>query len=164
VRGNTCANGSGVATPRGRRAWVFQASPARYQIEESLQAEREEFWNLRQHAKQIAVGDRVFIWMSGEAAGIYAIGTVTTPPEVRPDSSAGLDYWLAKQEGLRLLPRVVVRYERVLLDRPLRKVFLEADPALWNMNIIRSPRGTNFAVRTDEWRALAAWLDLDSET
>lgn len=56
-------------------------------------------------------------------------------------------------------PSARVRYERILIDRPLLKVFLEADPNLWDLKIIRSPRGTNVSLQESEWRALTDWLD-----
>lgn len=148
---------------RGPRIWIFQANPARYRILESLQTETEEYWNLRQHAREVAPGDRVLIWLSGEEAGVYALGTVTTAPILTADSPTGQAYWNDKAAGKRTRARVWVRYERVLLDRPLLKDFIACDPDLWNLAILRQPRGTNFPVTDAEWRALRGWLE-DSAT
>jgi hypothetical protein len=144
---------------RRKRHWLFQANPNKYRINESLRAEQHEEWNLNQHAKDIATGDRVGIWICGELAGLYAIGTVASSPVVKADSEAGIGYWTNPQDGRRPKPRVQVRYDRVFLDRPLLKQYIEADPALEEMQILRSPRGTNFPLSSEEWAALEAWLD-----
>jgi 5-methylcytosine-specific restriction protein B len=141
------------------QTWIFQANPNKYRIEESLQVEQAEYWNLNQHARKVRAGDRVLIWISGKDAGIYALGTVVDDPYSRPDSPAGISYWYNPVEGQQVKPRVLVRYNRIFLDRPLHKVFLEFDPVLSNMKILRFAQGTNFAVTEEEWLAINSWLD-----
>jgi predicted RNA-binding protein with PUA-like domain len=147
-----------ATTTATRPTWIFQANPKRYDIERSLRAEREELWNLRQHAKAVKAGDRALIWLSGPKAGIYAIGTVLADPIIQADTPTGIGYWVSKREGQRAIARVPVRYERILLDRPLQKVFLDADLALQGLRILHFPRGTVFAVTEAEWQAIALWL------
>ncbi|MCL4261677.1 MAG: EVE domain-containing protein [Anaerolineae bacterium] len=142
-----------------KSTWIFQANPNRYEIFESLTGEKEEYWNLNQNAGKVKVGDRVLIWISGNAAGIYALGTVISNPVTRPDSVKGLKYWITKKAGQKTKPRVLVRYDRVFLDNPLLKLFLECDPALWDLKVIRAPQGTNFPVSEEEWQAIEEWLD-----
>lgn len=141
------------------RYWIFQANPIRYRIHESLVHEREEWWNLNQHGTEVRVGDRVAIWISGSESGIYAMGTVVEGPIQRPDSISGQNYWQDAREGRKVKSRVRVRYEKVLLERPLLKVLLEADPELWDLGVIRAPRGTNFPMRKEEWWALQNWIN-----
>lgn len=140
------------------RSWIFQANPNIYRIEESLAVERLELWNLRQHVKQIKKGDTVFIWISGTNAGIYAIGTVISEPEMRMDSEVGKSYWTSSRDGSRIYPRVWIRYDRVLLDHPLYRDFLKCDPILDSLQVIQSPRGTNFSVTENQRKALDIWL------
>lgn len=137
--------------------WIFQASPAHYDIEASLKTENVELWNLRQHASKVNTGDRVLIWISGKKSGIYAVGEVTTQPVDRLDSSTGKSYWKSTG-GHQVWPRVEVRYNRVLLERPLLKRYLEFDAALSNLKILKQPRGTNFSVTPAEWEAIEYWL------
>ncbi len=87
------------------------------------------------------------------------MGTVITNPISRPDSAKGIDYWITKKAGQKSKPRVLVRYEQVLLDTPLLKLFLECDPALWELKILRAPYGTNFSVNEEEWLAIKEWLE-----
>lgn len=83
-----------------------------------------------------------------------------TEPEVRPDSEAGMSYWLTKRDGRQPIARVEIEYDKILLDKPLLKEFIQCDPALWNLKILVSPRGTNFAVSLEEAEAIRTWLDL----
>lgn len=142
-----------------RATWIFQANPAKYDIHTSLRVEAEEYWNCNQHHKKIRTGDRVLIWISGKRSGVYALGTVVSDPVVRPDSAKGQGYWADPENGRRVRPRVRVRYERVFLDKPLYRDFLQCDPDLWNLSIFARPVGTNFPVREAEWRSLEGWLN-----
>ena len=142
------------------RTWIFQANPNKYRIHETLQLEQD-YWNLKQHAKDIHIGDRVLIWICGKEAGIYATGKVLTEPAIRPDSATGMVYWLTPKDGLRPIARVLVQYDKILLNTPLFKAFIQCDPDLWNLKILNSLRGTNFAVSEEEWRAISTWLDLN---
>src|SRR4051812_2923132 len=91
-----------------RRTWIFQANPQKYRIFDSLQSVQEEWWTLNQFTREVHVGDRVLIWVSGKNAGIYAIGTVVEEPIVRPDSVEELIRWVDRAEGLQEKPRVLV--------------------------------------------------------
>lgn len=142
-----------------RRTWIFQANPKRYRIEESLRVESDELWNLNQHAQKVRAGDRVLVWMSGPRAGIYAVGSIISDPAETPDTPIGQGYWTNERDGVHPRPRVLVAYERVLIDRPLLKCYLECDPSLDDLQVLRQPRGTNFPVTEEEWDALKAWLE-----
>lgn len=142
-----------------RRTWIFQANPNKYHIFESLRNETEELWNLNQHAREVAPGDRVLIWISGEKAGIYAVGTVITAPILMADTPSGQRYWIDKASGKWVKARVRVRYDQVLLEHPLLKDIIACDPDLWDLTILRRPRGTNFPVTANEWQAIQGWLE-----
>lgn len=124
------ARSAGKPRRQGTRTWIFQANPAKYRISDSLRAEREEYWNLRQHATEVTLGDRVLIWLSGKRAGVYALGTVVSAATETADSPTGQAYWNDKKAGERPIPRVWVRYDHILLDRPLLKEFIACDPDL----------------------------------
>jgi len=144
-----------MSTPQ---TWIFQANPAKYKILESLKSKQKELWNLRQHAKDVMIGDRVLIWISGKDAGIYAIGTVRSSPAKMPDSEEDMPFWIAPEEGKRVISRVWVEYSKIFLEKPLYRRFIEFDPVLENLAIIKFPRGTNFKVQEAEWIAIENWL------
>lgn len=138
--------------------WIFQASPKRYDITTSLLVETCELWNCNQHVTKIKNGDRVIIWISGSKAGIYAVGKVISDPMLRPDSTVGIGYWANILDGMESKPRVLVEYEHTLLERPILRKFLQWDPELWGLSVFKQPRGTNFTVTEDEWRAIEVWI------
>jgi predicted RNA-binding protein with PUA-like domain len=140
------------------RSWIFQANPKKYEIFTSLSTEKAERWNARQHVKEINIGDRVYIWICGPQAGIYGVGTILTLPAVMQDTPAGIRYWTDPADGRRPIARVDVRYDRIMLDRPLLKPYLRADPVLRNLSILRMWRGTNFPVEPNEARVIEEWL------
>lgn len=148
--------------PEWRRTWIFQANPKKYRILDSLVAEKEELWNLNQHAHAVQEGDRVLIWISGDNAGIYAVGTVVSMPMFTQDTPSGMRYWLTPAEGTKVKPRVLVRYDRLLLDLPLTKAFLMTDPILSELRILKCAMGTNFAVTDEQCCALDDWLEDDT--
>ncbi len=97
---------------------------------------------------EIADGDTVLLWTAGDAAGIYATGTIfgTTFQRDReewegddaPPSSLAIQYKL----------------EHILLDHPVLRRDLLEDPVLKDLSVIRQPQGTNFPVTAEQWKAL----------
>ena len=130
--------------------WIFQANPSRYDIHTSLRREAEELWNCNQHFRRIKSGDRVLVWVSGDEAGIYAVGSILNDPVLRSDSAQGMTYWTDPRQGRQERPRVQVRYDQIFVNDPLLKSFLQCDPELWNLSIFANPRGTNFKVTAGE--------------
>lgn len=141
-----------------RATWIFQANPNYYDIHQSLGVESKDLWGCVQHTEKISAGDRALIWISGKQAGIYAVGTILSNPELRPDSSIGMKYWTNPSIGQKPRPRVWVNFERVLVNNPLFKKYLLWDPKLDNLSILSNPRGTNFKVTQSEWEAIEVWL------
>jgi len=59
--------------------WMFQCNPKRYDL---LAAARKGFsdqWSMKQHRDTVAVGDRVYFFISGPEAGIYVVAQVVSP-------------------------------------------------------------------------------------
>jgi EVE domain len=142
----------------GPQAWIFQGNPRRYANLQMLTTQPGELWNLRQYAREVRVGDRVYIWLAGEAAGIYAVGTVLTSPVMMVDSPLGIRQWTDPREGRLVFPRVEVCYDRVLLDQPLLKQYLRTDPILRDLTILRMPRATNYPLTAAQAGAIEDWL------
>jgi hypothetical protein len=71
----------------------------KYDIRRSLHCETSELWGLRQHQRDVRAGDRVYVWVSGEEAGIYAIGSVRSDPVIMPEDDQGMQYWIDREQG-----------------------------------------------------------------
>ncbi len=100
-------------------SWIFQANQKRYRIFDAIQELEQDQWRVPQHASRIRAGDKVYIWVAGKRAGIYAKGSVLTPPRRMPVESEDLVYWVDPKEVDPNETRVLVSYEHKLLDRPL---------------------------------------------
>ena len=72
---------------RGRttQAFVFQSDPKKWDIVTALVDERSGNYAVNQMRSQIGVGDTIYFRRTGQASGIYAIGTVTSLPENTPN-------------------------------------------------------------------------------
>jgi len=148
-------------SPISERVWIFQADPERYEIIKALKDDEigdEMHWSVNQYKQEIKKGHTGIIWQSGEKAGIYAITKILTDPTVMEESDAEKEYWLdpKDEEGAKL--RVKMKITK--LRSPLLKEKIKSTNGLQYMSIFRSPRGTNFPVKPDEWniiRDLIIW-------
>ena len=62
-------------------AWIFQGNPRKFEIDEYVARYPELiYWYTPRHASEIQLGDRVFLWRSGDEAGAIAIGSVVEEP------------------------------------------------------------------------------------
>jgi hypothetical protein len=140
------------------RVWIFQANPKMYDLvgylgKPSTKPGSVDSWLLRQYADQVSDGDTVLLWVAGDAAGIYATGTILgesftrqraewEPPDA-PETSLAIRY----------------RVEHVLLDKPVLRSQLMNHPVLKDLLILRRPSGTNFPVTEEQWEALRPLID-----
>jgi predicted RNA-binding protein with PUA-like domain len=129
--------------------WLFQSNPKYYRILDAIRDLEEMPWLVTRYGKQIAVGDGVLVWMSGEQAGIYAIAEIVSPPQVLTELP-DLDYWL-DSDRTKDKSFVTIRFLRKLLGQPLRRTELKQDRILANLLVIRAPNSTNFKVTLEEW-------------
>jgi predicted RNA-binding protein with PUA-like domain len=130
--------------------WLFQGNPKYYRILDAIRDLEAIPWRVTRYSKDIAVGDGVLVWMSGEKAGIYAIAEVIEPVQVLtelPDK----DYWIDLSKADSKL-HTTIRCIRKLLGQPLRRSELLYDRTLKNLLVIRAPSSTNFKVTPEEWQ------------
>ena len=60
-------------------AWMFQCNPQRYSLLAAAETGSVDQWSMKQHRETVAVGDRVYFFISGPAAGIYVVAQVVSP-------------------------------------------------------------------------------------
>ena len=53
--------------------WLFQSSPKYYYVLDAIRNFEQMLWLVTRYGKDMAPGDGVLIWKSGDKAGIYAI-------------------------------------------------------------------------------------------
>jgi len=118
-------------------AWIFQTNPTRYDlIERATSSTSEETWAMNQHRDVVAVGDLVYFYVSGSNAGIYVKGHVSRPVfDIQNDDSFGR--W-----------KVGITFD-ALVEPPLARGELLADPVLSDVQVFTRSQGTNFAISED---------------
>jgi 5-methylcytosine-specific restriction enzyme A len=135
--------------------WILQANPSIYRIFDALgDAEAIRTWTVAHHHQVIAPGDELALWASGPRSGVYAFGLVTEPAEFRPDDQD--PYWESPAEKNEPKWRIGIRVTDVL-ERPIPRSAIAADPALASMLIVRMPGGGNpFLVDEAQWQAICS--------
>ena len=148
---------AGTHPARGRKVWIFQANPKRYDLLDflarpSTQPGIVDDWTLRQHAKDVSDADTVLLWTAGDQAGIYATGTVVGESFMRPRQD-----W-EPENAPPESPTIHYRLDRIL-DHPVLRRDLVNHPVLKDLSVIRQPQGTNFPVTVQQWEALRPLIE-----
>ncbi len=113
--------------------WVFQCDPARYDLLTAIASGWGEDWSMNQHREEAAVGDRVWFRISGEQAGLYAVGEISSLPYRREDETE-FGAW-----GIDVSFKALVR-------PPLLREEIGADPMLSQIRALAGSMGTNFPI------------------
>jgi predicted RNA-binding protein with PUA-like domain len=149
--------------------WIFQCNPDDFDVDEYLrritaQNPSEFRWNVRQHAKDMAKGDQVFIWRAagnrGCQRGIIAMGElIGSPRQMRVDPpSRGC--WLTDEPGrMALRVEAVVRRICIGTKETIPADRLKQDPVVSNMGILKCPRATNFRITAEVAKRLKALVE-----
>ena len=138
-----------------RRSWIFQGNPKLFRIDEYLASRSEVVWSVNQNKLEIEPGDRVYLWRSGAAAGIVAIGRVVSKVQSMPDDVPELWIGPARQDSGpadRVCVRVLKRQEPALSRERVMKV-------LPKLTFLRASQGTNFPISEGEADTLDEELD-----
>jgi len=138
--------------------WLFQANPKFYNLVESLADTKvgdQDGWSVTRYRDEMRIGDVAVFWQSGKDAGIYALGELIDEPYER-------DWEPTRKESeerpyLKTEWWVPLKFT-LILGQPITRQTLLAHPVLQNMQVIRSPTGTNFRVAPEEWDAIKALL------
>ena len=139
------------------RWWIFQASPAYYNLPLALKELRSMSWEVKQHAGEIKSGHRVFLWESGSQAGLVALATIKSDPASMPMPSSEAPYATDAARFASPELRVQLHVDEVLPTRLLRRDLLNL-PGLRELSILRGPQGTNFRVQQEEADVLLSLL------
>ena len=135
--------------PLESNAWVFQANPQYYDLKSAIKSLDKFTWQINQSQKQIHAGDTVYLWMSGQNAGILAVGTILTEPTEIPMAEKEQAFVKSTDKFEKLKTRVRVRIEHVL-KTPLLRTELLKHPILKEMGVIKFPNATNFRLTSEE--------------
>jgi hypothetical protein len=114
--------------------WMFQNNPTRYDLLARARDGFSDQWSMNQHRDKVAVGDRVYFFVSGPAAGIYVVATIVSPT---------YDIEMADEFGRH---KVDVEYEAFVDPYISRSVLTDRvkEPLLASYAPFRGMQQTNF--------------------
>jgi MoxR-like ATPase len=137
--------------------WIFQASPAYFDVDGALKQLDRLTWKVKQHQHEIHEGDRVLLWRSGRDAAIVATAIVTSEPSIMAEDPESLEFNrdASKFDGDRL--RVWLEIEQVL-EPPLLKSELIKQAGLEHLSIFKFAQATNFEIKAHEGKILEKLL------
>jgi HJR/Mrr/RecB family endonuclease len=118
----------------GPKAWMFQANPKRHDLLAGIAAHASDVWAMNQHRDHAAQGDRVHFFLSGDQAGIYAVGRITSTA-FRAEKANEFGEW-----------KVDIIYEALVESPLLRNPDIAADPVLASFSPFMGRMGTNFPI------------------
>jgi len=138
-------------------AWIFQANPKRFDLDSYLTRVDETLWMANQHRSDIAPGDPVFIWRTGDEAGIVAQAIVTEPAALRPDDVEARVFWGEPAEAGRSSYRVKLRIHRIAKEKEVvKRAWLLDDPVCADLPNLRFSQGTNYPLAPKHFERLSA--------
>jgi hypothetical protein len=141
--------------------WVFQGSPDKFDIDDYLSRYPELiYWRTPRYVKDIAMGERAFVWRAGNESGAVAIGTVVEVPVTRTSvihpEALGDDLWVAEvpdpdeaATGIHI-DEIRLGIDQHMVPRDLVK----NDPDLGSTTLIRMPNATVFKLTAAQTKAL----------
>jgi hypothetical protein len=134
------------------RSWILQANPVKWRVWDWWNETDEPLdrWTISQRLGEVHAGDNFALWIGGRDAGVYAMGKVTSTPQL----TTSFDGFWAEPPTVDTYA-VELETTRYLFDAPVLKPQLRSDPDFENALILRMPRTANpVPLTSDEWRAL----------
>ncbi|MBB3205164.1 putative restriction endonuclease [Rhodopirellula rubra] len=137
-----------------KRAWIFQAVPAYFDLTNALNHLRIFRWEINQFKNDIRAGDDVYLWLTGTDGGLVAHGTVITDPQIMGGAPEELPFVVELNEEEDRL-RAAIEIDTVF-DHPVSRATLQNNPELSSAKILKQTRGTNFPLTKSEADSLEA--------
>ncbi len=134
------------------RSWILQANPKKWRVWDWWNETDEPLdrWTISQRLGEVHDGDNFALWIGGRDAGVYAIGRVTSTPQL----TTSFDGFWAEPPTVDTYA-IQLDTTRYLFGAPVLKPQLLSDPGFRSALILRMPRTANpVPLTTDEWRAL----------
>ena len=132
--------------------WVFQANPSYYDTERALKAGVLKTWRVSQYKKDIKIGDKVILWITGDKAGIYALATVNSDVHLITDTPEELPFYIDNSEVDEAIDGVELTLEHNLIESPIMKVTVLSNPILKELK--QGIQGTNLKATEKQYNAI----------
>lgn len=122
--------------------WLFQCNPGFYDLVSALHDDAIASWKVSSHKSDLKVGDKVILWMTGEAAGCYALAEISGELESGLTDEKEEQYY--KDDSYQVpSDRITISLTHNLANNPILKPQISAHPKLADMKT--GLQGTNFS-------------------
>jgi hypothetical protein len=134
--------------------WIFQANPQQFDLDGYLATgPGEMLWLAKQNAKEMRIGDQVFLWRAigqgdPKLSGIVAEAWISSLPALRPEAADSLSYWRGNGAAPDL--RVGLDLHRIELRNRFKRSWFDNDPIMSKSGIMTVRTGTNFKLTQEE--------------
>lgn len=125
--------------------WIFQGNPKYYNVVGAISNLDTITWAVNQYTKQIKIGDKAYIWLSGSDGGIIAAGTILCSPENKVPETED-PYRVGDLIDQKPYLGVDIKIERKLVDTIIKRTVLLSDGRTKGMSIMKFHSATNFPV------------------
>ncbi len=131
--------------------WLFQCNPGFYDLVSALHDGAIASWKVSSHKSDLKVGDKVILWMTGEAAGCYALAEISGELESGLTDEKEEQYY--KDDSYQVpSDRIPISLTHNLANNPILKPQISAHPKLADMKT--GLQGTNFTAKKKHYEAL----------
>jgi hypothetical protein len=138
--------------------WIFQGNPLRFDFEKALNDGVLKDFTVTTHKKEIKIGDKVILWLTGNQAGCYGLAEVSSEPHetgLSPDDHL----WKGDaKEGLK----ANIDITHNLIDSPIFKQQIEEIKEFQNLKV--GNQGSNFSATKEEYEKLLQLIDNMNKT
>lgn len=138
-------------------SYLFQGNPDRFDIDGYLQAaidqDREISWSVKQHKNSIQPGDTVYLWRAAgkdrNESGVIAQAVCVSQVDLTAPDSFAQSYW---KDPPNTESRVKLELQSLNLKHKkiIKKEWIEEDPQLKDLSILKQAQGTNFVITKSE--------------
>ncbi len=107
---------------------------------------------VNQYKKEIKIGDKVILWVTGEVAGVYALATVTSVPQEATNEEDEMIYYVDPASNEKTA-RVNLSMEYNLVNSPILKDKILQNEVLKDLK--QGTQGTNFPATKYQYEAIS---------
>lgn len=146
-----------ISEYRSINYWVFQANPTIYDISGALKAGILKTWSVKQFKKDINIGDKVILWVSGKDAGVYALATVSSPVQNIKEDPQEYSYYINPSQKQENADRVSLQLDYNLVNNPISKATVLEHNIL--KDLTQGIQGTNFQATQEQYDAILNMIE-----
>ena len=136
-----------------RRTWLMQGNPKKWDLVGAVTRRKTIWWRTPQHRKEIQVGDRAYMWLTGPEGGVVAVARVTGEASMVPQPPEDVAEFSVDGSSPPEAWRVRLDVEEALTSRVPREV-VKAHPILSSLPHFRMAQGTCYPITPEQDQAL----------